>query len=78
LFIDWDAREDSDFDLLVVVPYAATHSYVLEQRALESLWPVPLPVDVLVMDKTRFDAQRAVVASLPATVVREGRLLYGR
>ena len=72
-----DAHEDSDFDLMVVVPYAVTHSYVLEQQALAALWPLALPVDVVVMDSQRFEAQRPVAASLPATVVREGQLLYG-
>ena len=38
---------------------------------------IPLPVDVIPWRQTGFDALAAyVVASLPATVKREGRLLY--
>jgi hypothetical protein len=35
-----------------------------------------VPLDVLVWTRGEFDALVSVVSSLPATVLREGRLLY--
>ncbi len=71
-----DADQDSDFDLLVVVPEVIGSPYRLHQQALGVLWGLGAPVDVLVVSRERFERQRGVVASLPATVEREGRLLY--
>jgi predicted nucleotidyltransferase len=71
-----DARGDSDYDLLVVVPREVERPYRLEQRALAALWPVALPIEVVVLGQDRFEQLAAVAASLPATVQREGVLLY--
>ena len=71
-----DADQDSDFDLLVVVPEVVGSPYRLHQRAHDVLWGLGAPVDVLVVSRERFERQRGVAASLPATVEREGHLLY--
>ena len=71
-----DDDQDSDFDLLVVVPEVIGSPYRLQQRAYGVLWGLRAPVDVLVVSRERFERQRGVVASLPATVEREGHLLY--
>ena len=68
-----DAEQDSDFDLLIVVPEVVGSPYRLHQRAYDVLGAA---VDVLVVSRERFERQRGVVASLPATVEREGHLLY--
>jgi predicted nucleotidyltransferase len=71
-----DARADSDYDLMVVVAEETARPHRLEQAALRALADVDLPVSILVLDRRGFARQRAVVASLPAAVEREGRLLY--
>ena len=71
-----DADQDSDFDLLIVVPEVVGSPYRLHRRAYDVLWGLGAAVDVLVVSRARFERQREVVASLPATVEREGRLLY--
>lgn len=71
-----DADQDSDFDLLVVVPEVVGSPYRLHRRAYDVLGELGAPVDVLVVSRARFERQRGVVASLPATVEREGHLLY--
>jgi uncharacterized protein len=71
-----DARQDSDYDVLVVMDTHGEPSYRLEQRAYHVLWGVNAPVDVLVWSRDGFQRQLGVVASLPATVQREGALLY--
>jgi predicted nucleotidyltransferase len=71
-----DATAESDYDLLVVMPGEVAHAHVLEQRALDALRGVPLPVEVVVIGHDRFERYRSVASSLPATVEREGYLLY--
>lgn len=68
--------EDSDYDVMVVVSDPAEPLRDLERRAYGLLWDVPVPVDVLVWARDDFDRRLTVVASLPATILREGRLLY--
>ena len=46
------------------------------QRAYETLSGVGAPKDVLVCSRANFDSRLHLKASLPATVVREGVLLY--
>jgi hypothetical protein len=48
----------------------------LERQAYSALVGLATPVDVVVMSRERFERRRMVVASLPATVEREGKLLY--
>ena len=71
-----DNAEDSDYDVLVVVPTSTERSLHLEQQAHRSLHGVPASVDLLVWQRERFERQLVVVASLPAAVLREGKLLY--
>ena len=71
-----DAGPDSDYDLMVVVAEETTRPHRLEQAALRALADVDLPVSVLVLDRRGFERQCGGGASLPATVEREGRLLY--
>jgi predicted nucleotidyltransferase len=71
-----DAGPDSDYDLLVVVPDSAP----LERRggrlAYAALRGTGTAADVLVQSKSYFESRLHLPASLPATVLREGRLLY--
>lgn len=67
---------DSDYDLLVVVPDDATPRQRDSKLAYETLWGVGTAADVIVWEKSRFERRKHVVCSLPATVLREGRLLY--
>lgn len=70
------ARPDSDLDLLVVVPTAAEPTYRLASAAYAELTPLRLPLEVVFMTRAEFDARAPAVASLPGTVLREGKLLY--
>lgn len=73
-----DAGPDSDYDLLVIVPDDASPERQRSRLAYEALWPVGRAGDVVVMRRGHFDARRHVTASLPATILSEGKLLYGR
>jgi predicted nucleotidyltransferase len=71
-----DCGPDSDFDLMVVVPQTAEPSYRLAQQAHSLLWDIGTAADILVWSQHTFESRLHLKASLPATIVREGRLLY--
>ena len=71
-----DATEDSDYDIMVVVRERVGAGPAMEIEAQRALAGLGVPKDVVVMTRTRFDWLRGARASLPATVEREGRLLY--
>ncbi len=70
------AGPDSDYDLLVVVPDEAPPERKRSRLAYEALWGTGVAADVLVCTHSYFEARRHLKASLPGTVLREGRLLH--
>ena len=71
-----EAGPDSDYDLMVIVADDAPPERKGSRLAYEVLWGTSTAADVLVWTRTRFQSRTHVVASLPATVLREGRLLH--
>ena len=71
-----DAGPDSDFDVLVIVPNEAPPERKRSRLAYERLWGTGVAADVLVWTAEGFDSRTHLRASLPATVLREGKLLY--
>lgn len=71
-----EAGPDSDYDLLLVVPDDASAERKRSRLAYETLWGTGTAADVLVWTESSFDRRLHLPASLPATVVREGRLLH--
>lgn len=71
-----DAGPDSDYDLLVVAPDDAPAERRDSKLAYQVLWGTRAATDVIVWEKSRFERRSRVVCSLPATVLREGRVLY--
>lgn len=70
------AGPDSDYDLLLVVPDDSEPERTRSRLAYEVLRGTGVAADVLVWTRTRFDSRSRVVTSLPATVLREGRLVH--
>ena len=70
------AGSDSDYDLLVVMRDDAPEQLKKSSLAHEVLWGVRKATDVLVCSEEWFRSRQSVVTSLPATVIREGKLLY--
>jgi predicted nucleotidyltransferase len=66
----------SDYDLMVVLETSDLPQYKRDQAAFRALCGVGASKDVLVLTRSEFERKLQVVASLPATVVREGRLVY--
>lgn len=72
-----DAGYDSDYDLMVVVPDDAPAERKRSRIAYQALRGTGIAADIIVWTKSSFDECLPVVASLPATIKREGKLLYG-
>lgn len=73
-----EATPDSDYDVLVIVPDGTPKAKRSSGRAYRALHGVDVPVDVLVWRRTYFTERLSWESTLPATVAREGRLLYAR
>lgn len=71
-----DADADSDFDLLIVVPDDAAPERRQSRLAYQALRGTGMAVDALVCTHSWFFARTHLRASLPGTVLREGRLLH--
>lgn len=71
-----DAGADSDYDLLLVVPDETPPEFRRGGPGYRAIWRLGVAADVLVYRRSVFDRQLALKASLPSSVVREGRLLY--
>ena len=71
-----DAGPDSDLDFCVVLPDDAPAS-LYRAGIHRGLWDLGTAADIVRLPLTNFEASAAhVVSSLPAMVLREGRLLY--
>jgi predicted nucleotidyltransferase len=70
-----DYGADSDFNVLVVVPDTASPHRKRSLLAYEILRGTGTAADVLVWSHSTFESRLRLAASLPATVMREGKLL---
>lgn len=73
-----DIGPDSDYDLLVVVPDDASPERQRSRLAYERLRGTGVAADVLVWTRSAFESRLHLRASLPATVVDEGAVVYER
>jgi uncharacterized protein len=71
-----DAGPDSDYDLMLVVADDAPPEQKRSRLAYEALRGVGAAADVLVTTRSWFDRMAPWKATLPATILREGKLLY--
>lgn len=69
--------ENSDLDLLVVVPQSDQPPPRRAARAYRCLREVAVPLDILVKTREEVERSRHVPASLIHEVLKRGRVLYG-
>ncbi|MEY4202289.1 MAG: hypothetical protein RLZZ265_4029 [Verrucomicrobiota bacterium] len=69
--------EDSDVDLMVIVPGSDERPIRRMQRAHRCLRGIGFAKDVLVSTRAEFDRYRHLSASLSNKIFHEGRKLYG-
>ncbi len=71
-----EAGPDSDYDVMVVVAKSDLPGYRRDQLAYRALSGIRVAKDVIVLTHDEFESRAHLPASLPATVLREGRLLH--
>ena len=71
-----DAGPDSDYDIMVVVPDDAPRELQDCDLAYRVLQGIGVAYDVLIWTRTEFEKRLHLKASLPSTILREGKLLY--
>ena len=70
-------RDDSDVDLLVVVPHSDETPIRRSQRAHRCLRGLRMPKDVLVETRQEVDRVKGRKTSLENAILNRGRKLYG-
>ena len=71
-----DSGPQGDYDLLLVVPDDAAPDRRRSRLAYTVLRGTGIAVDVLVQRRSYFECRTHIRSSLPATILREGNLLY--
>jgi len=71
-----DDVSGSDYDFMVLVPEDTPKEARQTPELFEVLADIDAPIDVLVWPRDYFDERLHLPASFPATIVREGKLLY--
>ena len=69
--------EDSDFDLMVIVPNSDERPIRRDQRAQRCLGRLLVSADVLVRTRSEVERVQNVLGSLTRDVLRNGRKVYG-
>lgn len=69
--------ENSDVDLVLVMPEEAGERAEIDSRARMALWDLGISKDILVMSRARLERYGRVVASLERKILDEGVVLYG-
>jgi predicted nucleotidyltransferase len=67
---------DSDYDIMVIVPDEAPPERKQSRLAYQVLRGTRTAADVLVWTRQAFNSRLHLPASLPATITRQGKLLY--
>ena len=70
--------QDSDVDLLVIVPETDERPAARAARAHRCLRDIRLPMDLVVRSRREVDRFARVSASLEAVILDRGKVLYGR
>ena len=71
-----DADQDSDVDLLAVVPDTEESVREIAIKGRRSLWDIQVPLDLIVCTKFQFDRFRDVKNSIMNEAVCFGRIIY--
>ena len=72
-----EPTEDSDVDLLVIVPDSELPPSRRAQRAHRCLGGMRVPKDILVRTRAEVDRARHVYSSLVSLILAKGRVIYG-
>ncbi|HWE39591.1 MAG TPA: nucleotidyltransferase domain-containing protein [Isosphaeraceae bacterium] len=71
-------HEDSDIDLLVIVPHSEESPYQRAVRGHRCLRGIRAPFDIIVETWAEFDRVAGVGTSLERKILEEGKTIHGR
>jgi predicted nucleotidyltransferase len=72
-----EAKEGSDYDILLVVSSTDVPSYRLAQRAHRyTLQGIQAPVDIVIVTENQFESKKMVIGTIPESAIHEGTELY--
>ncbi len=71
-----ESTADSDYDVMMVVRESNLPRFRRDQIAFRALCGVGASKEIVVLTQDEFQTKLSVPCSLPATVAREGKLLY--
>lgn len=69
--------DDSDIDLLIIVPHSDQPPYRRARDVYRSLRGLPLPIEAVVRTREEVAQATQVPTSLESKVLAEGRILHG-
>ncbi len=72
------AGPDSDYDLMFIVSDTAPPELKKSKLAYQTLFGTGIGADILIWTESNFNRRLHVITSLPATIKREGKLLYAQ
>jgi predicted nucleotidyltransferase len=72
-----EPTEDSDIDILVIIPDSAEPRYRRAQKACSFLWGLAIPTEVVVLTQREVERSSTVIASLAYQALHRGKVLYG-
>lgn len=70
------ATQDSDYDLMVIVPESDLPRHQREAYSYDLLWGLSTPVDLVVLTREEFNRTSQVKTSLASAVKANGEILY--
>lgn len=73
-----DYRDDSDLDLLVLIPDSNEARHVRSRRARGIVADISRPMDICVFTRNEWQKQVRIVNTLPFLAHKEGRILAKR
>jgi uncharacterized protein len=72
-----EPTEDSDVDILVIIPNSDEPRYRRARQAHKALRGIGIPKDIIVMTREEVERKAIVPSSLVSQVLRQGKILYG-
>ncbi len=70
-------NENSDIDLLIVVPESDEPRYRIASRAYSYLWGITAPIELIVLIHQEIKQDIEIITSFISQAIKYGKLLYG-
>ncbi len=69
--------ENSDIDLLVIIPESGEPRHRRASKAYSCLWGITAPVELIVLTRQEIEQGLKILTSLVSQAIKRGKILYG-